>query len=357
MPPVSSAAASCCALATTTGELAAMLGAELIGPADIALRHIETLDRADGESLTFIRDARYATMWAGNSAAAAIVSRSIPVAGHDPATRALLVVDDADLALVRLLKRMAPGHRGPEPGISDDATVHPGATIGVGVSIGAGVRIGPDAVVGDRVTINANVVIGAGVLVGDDTDLRAGVVIEDRCVIGRRVVIHPNVVIGADGFGYRPADDGSGLVKIPHAGIVEIGDGVEIGACSTIDRGKLGATVIGAGTKIDNLVQIAHNCVIGRSCLICGATGIAGSVTIGDGAVIGGGAGIADNLTIGAGAKLGARSGLMHDVPPGEDWIGIPAQPARQYLRIIAAMQRLPELFKQNVGMGKGGSA
>jgi len=357
MTPASPATTSCCALTTTTGELAAMLGAELIGPAGLPLRHVETLDRADGQSLTFIRDERYASMWAHSGAAAAIVSRSIPIAGHDPATRALLVVDDADLALVRVLEMAAPAHRGPERGISDNAVIHPSAAIGVAVSIGAGVSIGPDSVIGDRVTINANVVIGAGAHVGDDSDLRAGVVIEDRCVIGRGVLAHPNAVIGADGFGYRPADDGSGLVKIPHAGIVEIGDGVEIGACSTIDRGKLGATVIGAGTKIDNLVLIGHNCVVGRSCVICGATGIAGSVTIGDGAIIGGGAGIADNLTIGAGAKLGARSGLMHDVPPGEDWVGIPAQPARQFMRVISATQRLPELLKQLSGMSKGGES
>ncbi|MCB9838366.1 MAG: UDP-3-O-(3-hydroxymyristoyl)glucosamine N-acyltransferase [Phycisphaeraceae bacterium] len=347
---MSPATASCCALTTTTGELAVALGAELVGRADLPLRRLETLDRADGCSLTFIRDERYASMWGQSAAAAAIVSRSVAVPGHNAAARALLIVEDADLALVRLLEQATPAHRGPDGGISDEATVHPDATIGVDVSIGPGVRVGAGAEIGDRVTINANAVVGAGARIGDDSDLRSGVVIEDRCVIGRGVTIHPNAVIGADGFGYRPADNGAGLVKVPHAGIVEIGDAVEIGACTTIDRGKLGATVIGAGTKIDNLVQIGHNCVIGRSCVICGATGIAGSVTIGDGVVIGGGAGVADNLTIGAGAKIGARSALMHDVPPGEDWVGIPAQPARQFMRIIAATQRLPELLRQFTG-------
>jgi UDP-3-O-[3-hydroxymyristoyl] glucosamine N-acyltransferase len=348
---------SCCALATTTGELAAMLGAELIGPGDLPLHHVETLERADNRSLTFIRNERYAAMWGGCGAAAAIVSRSIPVLNHNPQSRALLVVENADLALVRVLERATPMHRGPEAGVDERSSIHPSATIGVDVSIGPGARVGPESVIGDRVTINANAVVGAGVWIGDDSDLRAGVVIEDRCVLGRGVTIHPNAVIGADGFGYRPADSGVGLVKIPHAGNVEIGDGVEIGACTTIDRGKLGATSIGAGTKIDNLVQIGHNCVIGRSCVICGATGIAGSVTIGDGVMIGGGAGIADNLTIGNGAKLGARSALMHDVPPGEEWAGMPAQPARQFLRIIAATQRLPEFLKQFSGHGRGGDS
>ena len=331
-----------------------MLGADLIGPADLPLRRVETLDRGDRESVTFIRDERYAGMWSASGAAAAIVSKSLAVPGHDAESRALLIVDDADLALVRVLEQATPPHRGPEPGVDDAATVHPSAVIGVDTVIGPGARIGPDAVIGSGVTINANVVIGFGVTIGDGTDLRAGVVIEDRCVIGQSVTLHPNVVIGADGFGYRPADDGAGLVKVPHAGIVEIGDGVEIGACTTIDRGKLGATTIGAGTKIDNLVQIGHNCTIGRSCVICGATGIAGSVTIGDGVIIGGGAGIADNLTIGDGAKLGARSALMHDVPAGENWVGIPAQPARQYMRIIAATQRLPELLRQFTGANSG---
>ncbi len=354
MTPVSPATTSCCALATTTGELAKLLGADLLGPADLPLRSVETLDRADGRSLTFIRDERYASMWAQSGAAAAIVSRSLEIPGHDEASRALLLVDDADLALVRVLDKAAPAHNGPASGAHEQATIHPSATVGGEVSIAAGARIGPDAVIGDRVTINANVVIGAGARVGDDSDLRAGVVIEDRCVVGRGVTIHPNSVIGADGFGYRPAEDGSGLVKVPHAGIVEIGDGVEIGACTTIDRGKLGATSIGAGTKIDNLVQVGHNCVIGRSCIICGTTGIAGSVTIGDGVIIGGGAGIADNLTIGSGAKLGARSALMHDVPPGEEWVGVPAQQARQAMKVIAAAQRLPDLLRQFVDNARG---
>jgi len=352
--PASPATTSCCALATTTGELATMLGAELIGPGDLSLRNVETLDRADARSLTFIRDERFASMWAESSAAAAIVSRAIPVPGHDAGARALLIVDDADLALVRVLERAAPAHNGPAIGEHEQSTIHPSATIGVDASIAAGVRIGPDAIIGDRVTINANAVIGAGVRIGDDTDLRAGVVIEDRCVIGRGVTIHPNAVIGADGFGYRPADNGAGVVKVPHAGIVEIGDGVEIGACTAIDRGKLGATTVGAGTKIDNLVQVGHNCVIGRSCIICGATGIAGSVTIGDGVIIGGGAGIADNLTVGAGAKLGGRSALMHDIPPGEEWMGVPAQPARQSMKVIAATHRLPDLLKQFAGAMRG---
>jgi len=353
---VSQATTSFCALDTTTGELAAKLGAELVGPPDLPLRRVETLERAGDGCLTFIRDERYASMWPTSDAVAAIITRSTPVADHDPGRRALLIVDDADLALIRLLEHAATAHRGPQAGIHEHASVDPSATIGAGASIAAGAHIGPEAVIGERAVINANVVVGAGARIGADSDLRAGVVIEDQCVVGERVTIHPNTVIGADGFGYRPAGDGAGLVKIPHAGNVEIGDDVEIGACTTIDRGKLGATVIGAGAKIDNLVHIAHNCVIGRCCIICGATGIAGSVTVGDGVIIGGGSGIADNISIGAGAKLGGRSALMHNVPPGEEWAGVPAQPARQTMRIIAATQRLPDLLRRLSTLGDGQS-
>jgi len=345
MAPVSPAIVeSCCTLTTTTGELAALLGADLVGPADLPLRFVETLERAGEQSLTFIRDEQYAAQWASCSAAPAIVSRSTPIPGHAPERRALLVVDDADLSLIRVLERVAPEHRGPAAGVSDDATIHPSATIGVDVLIDAGVRIGPDAVIGDRVTLNANVVIGAGVSVGDDSDLRAGVVIEDRCVIGRGVIMHPNVVIGADGFGYIPAPDGMGLLKVPQIGTVEIGHAVEIGANSCIDRAKFGATRIGDGTKIDNLVQIAHNVQIGRACVICAQVGLSGSVRIGDGCLLGGQVGIGDNFIIASGVRLAGGSGVMGSIPDPGDYIGTPARTGREAAAGMGLVHKLPNL-------------
>lgn len=331
----------------TTGELADLLGAELIGRDDVRVTRLDSLDNACASSLAFIRDAKYAATWARSEAGAAVVSRGIEPAGHDPATRSLLIVDDADRALIALLEKITPEHAPPAPGAHPTAIVDSSATIGANVRLGPGVVIGPRSVIGDGTMLHANVVIGADVRVGCGCDLRAGVVIEDRCVIGDGVTVHPNAVVGADGFGYRPAPGGKGLIKIPHAGAVEVHDGVEIGAGAMIDRGKFGNTVIGAGAKIDNLVQIGHNCRIGRCCIICGSCGIAGSVTIGDGAVLGGGVGVRDNITIGAGAQIGARSGVMDNIPPGEIWVGYPARPAKETMRIVAATGRLPKLMKQ----------
>ncbi len=331
----------------TTAQAAEALGADLRGPGDIRLSRLDTLDRADAGTLAFIRDDKHAQRWASSGAGAAIVSRGIEVPGHDPEARALLIVDDADRALIALLETVTPQHTAPAVGVHPAATVDPSATLAPGVRVGPGARVGPGSTVGEGTILHANVVLGAGVVVGGACDLRAGVVIEDRCRLGYGVTIHPNAVIGADGFGYRPDPAGAGLIKIPHAGHVEIGDGVEIGAGAMIDRGKFGATIIGAGAKIDNLVQIAHNCNIGRACIICGSCGIAGSVTVGDGAVLGGGVGVKDNITIGAGAQVGARSGVMDDIPPGEIWVGYPARPAKETMRIVAATARLPKLIRQ----------
>jgi UDP-3-O-[3-hydroxymyristoyl] glucosamine N-acyltransferase len=157
------------------------------------------------------------------------------------------------------------------------------------------------------------------------------------------VILHSNVSIGADGFGYEPSPDGAGLVKVPHLGTVSLEDDVEIGAGSCVDRGKFGATVVGRGTKIDNLVQIAHNCRIGRGCVIAGQSGFSGSVTVGDGVTIAGGVGVADHVTIGSGATIGARSGLMKDVPAGETHVGYPAYEAGIALRQAAALRKLPD--------------
>ncbi len=332
-------------LRCTTGALAERLGGELVGRSDLQLARLDTLAGADETTLTFIRDAPHAAKWGESRACAAIVSRGIDVAGHDPSERAIIVVDDADHALITVLEELAPRHTEPEVGVHPSAVIDRTAELGADVRIGPGVNVGPAAKVGAGCRLHANVVVGAGAQIGAGCDIRSGVVIEDRCVVGDRVIIHPNAVIGADGFGYRPG--GAGLVKIPHAGAVRIGDDVEIGAGTTIDRGKLGDTTIGDGAKIDNLVQIGHNCRIGRFCIICGATGLAGSVKLGDGVTLGGGVGVKDNITIGDGAKVGARSGVMHDIPAGEAWLGAPAQPYRKQMRIFAAMLKLPDILSE----------
>lgn len=333
--------------AWTAGDLAERLGAELNGPADLPLRRVDALDTADEHTLTFIRDGRHAGAWAASRAGAAIVTRGVEPAGHDPSHRALLIVDDADRAMIEVLQMLAPAPSRPAQGTHPTAVVDPSARVAADASIGPMVSIGPGAEVGPGVVLHPGVRLGAGVRLGPGCELRAGVVVEDRCTLGERVVIHANAVIGADGFGYRPSEDGRSLLKIPHAGAVEVHDDVEIGAGTTIDRGKFGSTVIGAGSKIDNLVQIGHNCRIGRGCIICGCCALAGSVTLGDGVVLAGGVGVRDNISIGSGARVGAMSGIGENVPAGEVWFGAPAQPRQLAMRMISASQKLPETLRE----------
>ncbi|MBL0927492.1 MAG: UDP-3-O-(3-hydroxymyristoyl)glucosamine N-acyltransferase [Phycisphaerales bacterium] len=332
-------------LTITTGELAAILGAELAGPSDLRLDRVDTIEHAGPTTLTFVRDARHAARFLASGAGAALVARAAAQGISPGPSRAVLVVDDPDLALIALLSKIAPPPSRPS-GISPHARVDPTARLAESVSLGPGAAVGPGSAIGPNTILHANVTVGAGVTLGTACELHPGVVIQDRCTLADRVVIHPNAVIGADGFGYRPDPAGRGLVKIPHAGNVVIESDVEIGAGTTIDRGKFGPTLIGAGTKIDNLVQIGHNCRIGRACIICGCSALAGSVTLGDGVTLAGGVGIADGRTVGSRATVGARSGLMDDVPPGETWVGYPARPARQSMRLYSALDKLPDLIR-----------
>lgn len=339
----------------TARELAQQLGAELRGPGDRELSGIAPIASANADDLCFVRDPRHARAWPASAGGAVLVSRPVLddrdacaalLPDTEPA-RAVLIVDDADLALIGLLERAdaeLPRER-PGPGVHPSAVVAPDAEIGPRAALGPGVVIGPAARIGADAVLHAGVVVGRDARIGDGSELRANVVIGDRCAIGARCLLHPGVVIGADGFGYRPDPERGVPRKIPHVGRVEIGSAVEIGANTAIDRGKLGATTIGDHTKIDNLVQIAHNVRVGRSCLICGQCALAGSVTLGDGVTLAGGVGIADNIAIGAGSTVGARSGVMNDVPPGEEWVGYPARPARQYMRVVAAQMAMPDLL------------
>lgn len=194
---------------------------------------------------------------------------------------------------------------------------------------------------GESVILYPNVTIMDKTTIGKGTIVWSGTVIRDRCEIGTYCIFHTNVSIGADGFGYRRSDDGRGLVKIPQIGNVVIGNAVEIGANSCVDRGKFSSTIIGDGCKIDNLVQIAHNCVMGRSCIMAGHSGLAGSVTLGDGVIIGGSTSIKDHVTIHSGAVVGAGSGVMGDVAAGKTVLGYPATDARDMLKQWVAKRKL----------------
>lgn len=328
----------------TTQEIADAVEGDLRGPGDLTITGLEEVRHAEPGQLTFIGSSAYADKWPACRASAALVNRALEVESVDG--RALIAVDNADLAVATLLERFAPPHVLPDPGIHPTAIIHPTATLGDDCHIGPFCVIGPDARLGKNCVLHGSVHVMADSSLGNQCTLWPGVVIRERCTLGDRCTLHPNVAIGADGFGYRPAADGSGMVKVPQIGTVTIGNDVEIGANSAIDRGKFSATVIGDGCKIDNLVQIGHNCRLGRAVAVSGSTGIAGTVTIGDGVVIGGMVAMKDHITIGQGATLAGASQVMTDVPAGEVWAGSPAQSIHDAKREYAAVRRLPDLVK-----------
>jgi len=333
----------------TAADLAAKIGAQLLGPGDVMLRRIDALEHSGPGDLAFIRSYRYAKRWPDSKASAALIARDISlpdlVPGFDPANpaspRPLLIVPDADLAAIACAAIFAPTPRAPIPGVHASAVVHAEAVVPASASIGPNCTIEPGAHIGEHAVLIGNVFVGQDARIGAKSILHPGVSVLDRCVVGERCIIHAGAAIGADGFGYRPAPNNAGLIKIPHVGNVVIGNDVEIGANTCIDRAKFGATLIGDGSKIDNLVQIAHNCRIGRSCVICGHTALAGSVVLGDGVLVGGAATIADNLEVGPGAKIAAAAGIMNDVPAGAVYLGSPAGPAGEWRRIYAQIRRL----------------
>jgi UDP-3-O-[3-hydroxymyristoyl] glucosamine N-acyltransferase len=330
----------------TLHEVAARVAGELIGDGSAAITGLESIDAAGPGQLTFIGSDAYAKRWPASGATAALVSRKIAHAIALVPGRSLILVNNADLAMAAALELFAPPPPVIEAGIHPTAVLHPTARLGTGVRVGAHCTIGPGVVIGDRCSLYPNVTLLDHATLGDDCVLWPGVVVRDRCAIGHRCILHPNVSIGADGFGYRPSADGKGLVKVPQIGTVEIGNDVEIGAGSCVDRAKFSATVIGDGCKIDNLCQIAHNCRLGRCVIIAGQVGIAGSATIGDGVMIGGHSAIGDHLTIGAGAVVVAFTAVMRDVEPGAKVAGAPAREARQFFRELSAMTKLPEVLR-----------
>jgi UDP-3-O-[3-hydroxymyristoyl] glucosamine N-acyltransferase len=342
----------------TIAEIAAMTGAEprvnipvAGGPGasapgtdrrlDRVVSNIAPLDRAGPTDLVFFDNAAYRAHLEGCGAAACLVAEKFEA--DIPAHIVALRVRHPYRAFIAVAQALFPDAMRPESlfganAIAAHATVHPTARLEEGVTVDPGAVIGPGAEIGTGTVVGPTAVIGPGVRIGRDGMIGAGATVT-HALIGDRVLIHPGCRIGQDGFGYQASARGHG--KVPQVGRVIIQDNVEIGAGTTIDRGAMGDTVIGEGTKIDNLVQIGHNVSIGRHCIIVAQTGISGSVTLEDWVVLGGQVGIADHLTIGEGAQVGASSGLMHDIPAGEKWFGTPAKPAREQFRELATLQRL----------------
>ncbi len=333
--------------AYTTSDLAERVGGELSGRGDLQIVGVNSMEDAKPQEITFIADARHCQCWQNAQAGAAVASKGLNPPGHDLDSRALIVVPDAELAMIQLLSLFEPPIALPEIGIHATAVADPTATIGRGVRIGPHVSVAEGAIIGNDVVLHPGVRVYAQARVGEGSVLHANTVVRERCTIGCRVILHANASIGADGFGYRLAPDGSGMLKVPHIGTVVVEDDVEIGANSCVDRGKFGTTTIGAGTKIDNLVQIAHNCRVGRNCVIAGLAGLSGSVTVGDWVRIGGAVNVKEHLHIGHRATIGGQSGVMRDIPAGSTHLGTPADDASRTLRQWACARKLPDWMQR----------
>ncbi len=323
----------------TIQEINAILKGKLVGSTTNKINGPEELQKASVHQISFIGSQKYVHLWKSSKACAAIVNENLKIEPEE--NRALIKVKNADLAMAKLLEVFNPGPPQLDVDIHPTAVIHESAKIGEGSKIGANCYIGKNVVLGEAVILYPNVNIFDETKIGNQTVIWSGTVIRERSEIGSNCIFHTNVSIGADGFGYRPSDDGRGLVKIPQIGNVIIGNDVEIGANSTIDRAKFSSTIIGDGCKIDNLVQIAHNCVLGRSCIMAGSSGLAGSVTLGDGVIIGGSSSIKDHLTIHSGAVVGGGSGVMSDVAAGKTVVGYPATDSRDMFRQWVALRKL----------------
>jgi UDP-3-O-[3-hydroxymyristoyl] glucosamine N-acyltransferase len=338
-------------LPISLAELAELVGGQVHGDGSVLIRAARPLGDAGPGDITFVEDARHAAQLPTCRASAVVAPLSL--AGNGLAA---IRVADPLAAFITIVRRL---HSHPEPapvGIDPRACVHSTAEIGPGCDVHPFANVGEYTVLGARCRVHSGAVIGRHCRVGEDVVLYPNVVLYDGTILGHRVILHAGAVIGADGFGYR-AHQGR-HTKVPQLGNVEIGDDVEVGACTTIDRGTFGATRIGEGTKIDNLVQIGHNCQIGRHNLLVSQMGIAGSSSTGDYVVIAGQVGITDHVHIGDRAVVGAQAGVTKDIPAGQVWVGAPARPDRETKRIVMCMEKLPEMrrdlrrIKQQLGLG-----
>ncbi|MCA6422756.1 MAG: UDP-3-O-(3-hydroxymyristoyl)glucosamine N-acyltransferase [Flavobacterium sp.] len=319
-------------------EINDVLGGEIVGSTATKITAPEQLEAATETEISFIGSKKYEKFWQNSKACVAVVNQDISIEPGE--NRAFIKVKNADLAMSQVLELFAPAPPVFDIDIHPTAIIDTTAVIGKGTKIGAGSYIGPNVSIGDNVTIYPNVTILDECSIGQHTIIWSGTVIRERCLIGAYCILHPNCTIGADGFGFRPCPE-RGLVKIPQIGNVIIGNNVEIGANSCVDRGKFSSTILGDGCKIDNLVQIGHNSKLGKFCIMAGNSGLAGSVTLGNGVIIGGSASIKDHTTIGEGAIVGAGSGVAADVEAGKTVLGYPAVEARDALKQWAILKRL----------------
>ena len=327
-------------MGTPLAELARLVDGRLSGDGNIEIEEAATLACAQEGEISFLDNAEKQNQLLDSRATAFVV----PVDCHPP-NATVIHVEDVHLAFSKIVEHFRPPRYAKRVGISPAAIISPSAKVGEDVDIHLGATIGDDVTIGDRATIHAGVTVMAGCHVGDDVTLFPNAVLYENTVVGPRSIIHAGAVLGAYGFGY--STEGGRHLLSAQLGYVTVGNDVEIGASTTIDRGTYGPTEIGEGTKIDNLVMIAHNCRIGRHNIICSQVGIAGSTTTGDYVVMAGQVGVRDHVHIGSRAVLGAMAGVIGDIPDGECYAGIPATPMREQSFKLAALARLPEMRKQ----------
>lgn len=337
-------------MSVTLRQLADLVRGELLGDGDVLIEAARSLREAQAGDITFVEHDRHAHLLHECQASAAVVSAAVPANGL-----ALIRVADPLAAFIAIVRHL---HGRPEPpphGIDPRAYVHPTAQVGPDASIYPFAYVGEGSVIGARCRLYSGAVVGRFCRLGDDVTLYPHAVLYDDTILGDRVMVHANAVLGADGFGYR--FQGGRHVKVPQLGRVEVASDAEIGACTTIDRGTFQATRIGEGTKIDNLVQVAHNCKIGKHNLFVSQMGIAGSSSTGDYVVVAGQVGIVDHVHVGDRAMIGGQAGVTKDVPAGQRMLGSPATPERDQKRILMSMEKLPELrrdvrrIKQHLGL------
>ena len=320
-------------------DLAEYLGGKVIGDSALLVNGLAPLELAGSDKVTFLANPKYAAKVAETKAGAVLMTP-----GAESFGRNVIEVANPYLAFAKLLTLF---YTRPHPvlGVFPEVVIGTGVSLGEDISIYSGAIIGNNVAIGDRVVIHPGAVIYDNVIIGDDSLIHANAVVRERCRIGKRCVLQPGAVIGSDGFGYAP--DGSSYYPIPQIGIVVLEDDVEIGANATVDRAALDVTLIKRGTKLDNLVQIAHNCQIGEDCMIVSQVGIAGSSKVGNHVTLAGQVGVVGHISIGDNVVIGAQSGVINSVEGNNYYTGTPAIPHKQWLKMTGTMPRLPEMKKK----------